>query len=179
MKYRNLLSTLCLTGVLVMAGCADGNVTPAPPAPESLRALLGETFVNAAGESVGAQALADKAVIGLYFSAAWCPPCRQFTPLLVKAAEDLKAAGKPFEIVFVTSDRSQADMLGYMRDYKMSWLALPHGDDRIQALAGRYGIRGIPSLIVIDGEGRTISTNGRQEVAAQGARAFDAWTAAR
>ena len=39
-----------------------------------------------------------------------CPPCRQFTPLLKQAYEAIKAAGNSFEIVFVSSDRSEQDM---------------------------------------------------------------------
>ena len=34
---------------------------------------------------VGADsALADKKLIGFYFSAHWCPPCRLFTPVLAE-----------------------------------------------------------------------------------------------
>jgi len=166
---------LVCAGALMLAGCAEGPARPDPPAPESITALLGTTFVNAAGETRGADAVTGKSAVGLYFSAQWCPPCRQFTPLLVKAAEELKAQGKAFEVVFVSSDRSADDMLTYMREYEMPWLAIPHGDARIGALASRYGIRGIPALIVVDGDGKTITTNGRQAIASQGARAFDDW----
>ena len=50
-------------------------------------------------------ALAGKTAVGLYFSAHWCPPCRMYTPKLAEQYAKLVAAGKPFEIVFVSSDR--------------------------------------------------------------------------
>ena len=158
------------------AGGSQGSPDDSPP---SLTALIGTSFVNAEGKTLDASAVAEKDVIALYFSAQWCPPCRAFTPVLVNTANELKEAGKPFEIVFVSSDRTPDVMLAYMRDYKMPWLALPHGDARARELSQRFGIRGIPALIVIDGEGNTLSTNGRNEVASQGAKAFDTWTAAR
>ena len=39
------------------------------------------------------QVLADTPVLALYFSAHWCPPCRQFTPLLARAYSQAKQAG--------------------------------------------------------------------------------------
>lgn len=149
----------------------------ATEAPASLDEILGKSFVNAQGETVDAEALKGKTVIGIYFSAHWCPPCRQFTPLLVKAAEDLKAENKPFEVVFVSRDRNQEAMSGYMKDSKMPWLAIPFGDAKIQELVTRYKIRGIPSLVIIDGNGKTITTQGRGPIASQGAKAFDGWAA--
>ena len=44
-------------------------------------------------------------MIGLYFSAHWCPPCKAFTPVLVEAHQKLKATGRDFEVVFVSSDK--------------------------------------------------------------------------
>ncbi len=143
--------------------------------PASLGELLGSSFINAQGETVNAEALKGKTVIGLYFSAQWCPPCRKFTPLLVKAAEELKAEGKPFEVIFVSRDRNREAMLGYMKDYNMPWLALPFGDPKIQELVGRYKIRGIPALVIVDGDGKTITTQGRGAIGAKGAKAFDDW----
>ena len=48
------------------------------------------------------------AVVGIYFSAHWCPPCRGFTPELAKIYAQCKAEGKSFEVVFVSSDRDEA-----------------------------------------------------------------------
>ena len=45
--------------------------------------INGQTLVKADGSKVGASdALAGKAIVCLYFSAHWCPPCRAFTPVL-------------------------------------------------------------------------------------------------
>jgi len=40
----------------------------------------------------GAQALAGKKVVVLYFSAQWCPPCRIFMPILKEFYEVLYAS---------------------------------------------------------------------------------------
>ena len=45
--------------------------------------LKGQTLVKSDGSSVPADsALEGKDLVLYYFSAHWCPPCRQFTPLL-------------------------------------------------------------------------------------------------
>ena len=46
-------------------------------------------------------------MVGLYFSAHWCPPCRGFTPRLAKEYERMKGEGKKIEIVFISSDKSK------------------------------------------------------------------------
>merc|ERR1712048_719448 len=58
-------------------------------------------------DSIGADLIAKTGgkPIGLYFSAHWCPPCRGFTPKLAECYNALQAAGKPFEVVFLSSDR--------------------------------------------------------------------------
>ena len=48
--------------------------------------------------------LNGKDVVGLYFSAHWCPPCRGFTPKLAFAYAEMISLGKSFEIVFLSSD---------------------------------------------------------------------------
>lgn len=45
--------------------------------------LLGQQLLKKTGEVVNAdEALKDKKIICYYFSAHWCPPCRNFTPIL-------------------------------------------------------------------------------------------------
>ena len=87
---------------------------------------FGSSLVNAQGKKVEtAKALKGVKLIGIYFSAHWCPPCRQFTPQLVKFYQDCKKNKKSFEIVFVSFDNTAKDMSNYMTEAKMPWLAAP------------------------------------------------------
>ena len=65
-----------------------------------------------------------KKLIGLYFSAHWCPPCRKFTPNLVAYYNKNAAAHPEFEILFVSFDKSAAAMESYMRELQMPWPAV-------------------------------------------------------
>ena len=45
--------------------------------------LKGQQLLRKNGEVVNAdEVLAEKKIIAYYFSAHWCPPCRNFTPIL-------------------------------------------------------------------------------------------------
>ncbi|XP_045171983.1 nucleoredoxin-like [Mercenaria mercenaria] len=98
-------------------------------------------------------------IVGLYFSAHWCPPCRVFTPELVRTYEKLKADGKKFEVIFVSSDRSEDSFTSFANS--MPWLALPFGDPRSQMLKNLYEVEGIPMLVMIDEQGGVITMDGR------------------
>jgi thiol-disulfide isomerase/thioredoxin len=145
-------------------------------APKAITDLFGSELKNAKKKTVSVDELAGK-VIGVYFSAHWCPPCRAFTPKLVAFHNEMSEAGKPFEIVFVSSDRDRQAMYGYMKEMKMPWLALPHGDKRKATLSSKYGVKGIPKLVILSPTGELISANGRGE-AMGGAAAFDKWQTA-
>ena len=79
------------------------------PDPHWIEQLLAEAqLVDKDGGSYSAaEKLNGKKYKLLYFSAHWCPPCRGFTPELAKTYAKLKADGKDFELVFVSSDRSE------------------------------------------------------------------------
>lgn len=121
---------------------------------------LGSTLIGDQGEVDTATAL-DVDIVGFYFSAHWCPPCRGFTPILGQKYEELKAANKSFELVFVSSDRDEDSFVEYHAS--MPFLALPYSERRIkQDLSEEYGVRGIPSLVLLDGKtGELITKNGR------------------
>lgn len=108
-------------------------------------------------------ALGEDAVVGLYFSAHWCPPCRGFTPLLAKCYKELKEAGKKFEIVFVSSDRDEESFKEYMSE--MPWVALPLSEKNLKEdLNGIFEIRGIPTLVLLKPDGTLLTANGREAV---------------
>ena len=162
-----------ITLMMVWAGFVPGLAQADEVAGHVIEAF-GDKLVNAQGEAVSAAQLEGK-IIGLYFSAEWCPPCRTFTPRLVDAYNELKSAGKPFEVIFVSHDRTEEAMLKYMQGYNMDWLAIAFDGAKRDALKKQHGIRGIPALIIVDDKGEVISRDGRNEVTAHGATAFEKW----
>jgi nucleoredoxin len=101
-------------------------------------------------------------VVGVYFSAHWCGPCRNFTPILKDFYEEI--AGDDFEIVFVSLDRSDADLQKYLKEAHGNWLYVPFGDKNIQSLADQYGVSGIPALIILKPDGTLVTKDGRAAV---------------
>ena len=88
--------------------------------------IKSQTFIRADGSSIEAEsALANKELILIYFSAHWCPPCKRFTPILKEFYE--KVAKEGVEIIFLSWDQSQEDMLSYMKEMHGDWLAFQHG----------------------------------------------------
>lgn len=145
-------------------------------APDAIKELFGEKLVDGKGKDRSVDELTGK-IIGIYFSAHWCPPCRGFTPKLVEFHQKMTAAGKPFEIVFVSSDRSKDAMFDYMKETKMPWLSLPFGDQHKGSLSGKFGVRGIPTLVIVNSEGETVTLNGRGEVGQLSPEdAYDRWS---
>jgi len=131
---------------------------------DKLVALLGPTLQNKEGMTSTEDALAGKKAIGLYFSAHWCPPCRQFTPMLGQWYEkDLK--GKGMEIVFISSDRDEESFNSYYKE-QAGWLSLPYAArDLKNKISKKFKVSGIPSFVILDGEtGETITTDGREAV---------------
>ena len=74
-----------------------------------------------------------------------CGASQQFAPHLVEAYNKLQAAGKNFEIVYVSSDRTDADMKASMT--KFPWLAIPFEQrERKEHLSTKYNARILPQL---------------------------------
>jgi nucleoredoxin len=127
----------------------------------ALSTLFGPELVTKSGTGSTDTLLAGK-TIGIYLSAHWCPPCRSFTPKLAEMYKSTFQA-KGLEIVFVSSDRDEAAFNDYYAD--LPWLALPYSNrDLKETLSKKYKVRGIPSFVILDSEGNTITTEGRDEI---------------
>lgn len=101
--------------------------------------------------------------VGLYFSAKWCLP-GMFTPKLISVYNKIKQmvetkGDEDFEIVFVSSDRDEDSFRSYFGS--MPWLALPFGDPMIKVLAKHFDVQGIPCLIILGPNGKTVTKQGR------------------
>ena len=134
----------------------------------SVSKLFGTVLASRSGELVDTTgSLSSASVIGIYFSAHWCPPCRIFTPKLCEKYLKLKEAGKKFEIVFVSSDTSKDAFDEY--HHTMPFFTVPFDDHkRRRSLRNEtYDIRGIPSLVFVDAtSGLPITKRGRERISA-------------
>lgn len=135
-----------------------------PPEASPLVNLLGDTLTSKAGAVPTSDALKGKKYVGLYFSAHWCPPCQKFTPKLGAAyTEHLKNKG--LEIIFISSDNSEAEFKGYYAKHA-AWLALPYAARDIhKKLNKKFRVGGIPTFIILDGAtGAIVAKDARTEV---------------
>ncbi len=99
----------------------------------------------------------------VYFSAHWCPPCRVFTPELVKFYDDAKARRDDFELIFVSSDTSEDAMRDYMIEAGMKFPALKYSERNTTGGITKYAGRGIPCLVVLDSNGKVLADTFRGE----------------
>jgi nucleoredoxin len=132
-----------------------------PWRPKSLKDILGGAKLKSKEGPVDASVLEGK-VFALYFSAHWCPPCRGFTPKLAEwYSTSLKDKG--LEVVFVSSDKDKSSFDSYFGE--QPWLALDYSNRKEkEQLSNLFGVRGIPSLVIIDKDGSTITKDGRAAV---------------
>lgn len=143
---------------------ARGGVKKFPWVPPTIWELIGDSVEGKGGAEVAVSSLRDKP-FAIYFSAHWCPPCRNFTPVLVSCYKKLQADGKPFEVIFASNDQDEEQYEEYYGE--MPWLTFGFEDDRTQELMGHFGLRGIPALLIFDGEndGQLITAQGVGSVA--------------
>jgi nucleoredoxin len=164
-------------GSAIRAICRKNDVFAAPAAssvagqPASAKAGFGasEIYKNVSTSLIDAkghlvkgdqlQKLQSSEYVLIYFSALWCPPCRGFTPGLVKNYEKAQASGKvPFELIFVSSDNDEGSQLKYMKEYKMPWPAVRLSKVKSSPLK-KFGGSGIPNLVLLDKNGSLIKSS--------------------
>lgn len=153
--------------VLLLVGCGVGAGEKA-----GLAGVFTEKLTDANGKEVTLASLQNK-FVGIYFSAHWCPPCRAFTPKLVKFRDANKQV---FEVVFVSADRSEKDKKKYMTGAKMQWPAVPFKGKNSKALEKKFDVQGIPKLVILDNKGNLLTANGRDDVSSNAAGAIAKWT---
>lgn len=97
----------------------------------------------------------------LDFWASWCPPCRRENPNVVKAYQAYK--DKNFTVIGISLDKDKAKWLKGIADDNLTWTHLSdlkYWDSEIPAL---YGVRAIPSNLLLDPEGVIIGKDLRGE----------------
>ncbi len=122
---------------------------------------------------VSKEDLLKNEIIGVYFSAHWCGPCRAFTPRLAQFYKKVNAEKKQIEIIFNSADQ---DLKGFNEYFStMPWIATPFDSEAKSQIDEACGINSIPQLIIFDNEGNIIDDSGRRTVETQGDNAINVW----
>ncbi|KAJ8758639.1 hypothetical protein K2173_000360 [Erythroxylum novogranatense] len=109
--------------------------------------------------------------IGLYFGAYWCPPSRAFTTQLIEAYNELiTTTNQCFELILISTDRDLKEFVINLST--MPWLAIPYEDRTHQDLCRIFDVKGIPGLVIIGQDGKTITLEGKAMISLYGAKAF-------
>ena len=144
------------------------NIVQALKQPNALKTKTGSPFNH--------DNLKNTKVFVLYFSAHWCPPCRQFTPILTQQFQSHQQTSSKSMVIFVSGDRSPQEQLNYMQEAHGDWPAVSCQSSLQSMLNSTFGVRGIPAVIVIKASnGEIISREGRQEIMQNGSYAFTQW----
>jgi thiol-disulfide isomerase/thioredoxin len=91
------------------------------------------------------------------FWATWCPPCRAEVPNLVKAYEEYNKKG--FEIIGISFDESREKFDEYIKENKMPWPQYFDGKGWQNEVGPTYGIQSIPTMYLLDKDGKVITTD--------------------
>ena len=137
-----------------------------------MQSVIGDTFISRDSD-VSFADIQRIQVIGLYFTAGWCPPCHTFNPVLCEFYNDVNYPDKRFEIIQVSSDKDDISFNEYYMG--MPWLAIPFNDPRIKALKAKFRVTGIPLLLLLNQDGTLAHGTARADVQTEGPACFERW----
>lgn len=134
--------------------------------------LIGTKFQSKQGQ-VSLEEVTKYPLIGIFFSADWCPPCQGVVPLLTSFYSEVNAKEMQFEIIFCSSDQDEESFIEHFDS--MPWLAFSYGSKQQIELYEEFDIVGVPVLVVINSQGDVLDTKGRNTIQKKGVNSINYW----
>ena len=133
--------------------------------PQSNGTAVGNKAIDLAysspdGKTIALSSLKGKMVL-LDFWASWCPPCRRENPNVVATFNRFK--DKNFTVVGISLDEDKSKWLQAIGDDNLTWTHLSDLKYWDSEVAELYGVRAIPSNVLLDPEGVIIAKDIREE----------------
>lgn len=110
------------------------------------------------------QASLDGQVVLVDFWATWCGPCIAELPNVLEQYEKYHARG--FEVIGISLDEDKKALVDFVSERKIPWPILfeqSEGSGWNHPMATKYGISGIPTVILVGRDGRVVSLDVRGE----------------
>ena len=124
--------------------------------------MPGFSVKDASGKEITLQELCQgKKYILIDFWASWCAPCRKEIPNIKNLYA--RYASKGFEVISISIDKKKADWEKAVKEEQLKW---PNFLDET-GVAKLYKVRAVPTMYLIDAEGRMVGDNLRGEALAE------------
>jgi peroxiredoxin len=148
-----LLISLSILTLGLLAGVGESGISD-PYAAAGLQRVMGDTEAPAFssrtvdGNSMDSNSLRGKVVL-VNFWATWCGPCKEEMPALQRLKETFRP--DEFELVAITTDQQRTEIQAFVKDLRLEFPILL---DETKDISGAFGVRGLPTTVVIDQQGR-------------------------
>ena len=131
--------------------------------------LVGKSFAikgtGLQGDPVDTTKYRGKTIL-VVFWASWATPVKDTLPGLIKAQQKYQDRG--LEIIGVNLDNERADVDAFLKANAISWPQIVEGGGMETRLAVEYGITSVPTMFLIDAQGKVISRNLRTSTEVDG-----------
>ncbi len=118
------------------------------------------SLTNSDGKEISLSSIVENAPLTIVdFWASWCRPCRAEIPNLIDLYNQYKGQGLQVVGVDVWEEKSE-DGIAAAKELNIPYTVLYGGD---QELTDQYGILGIPTILLIDREGKILARDIRGE----------------
>eukprot|EP00756_Hemistasia_phaeocysticola_P065292 Hpha_TRINITY_DN8456_c0_g1::TRINITY_DN8456_c0_g1_i1::g.34647::m.34647 len=115
------------------------------------------------GSEVDTAAALQGKTVALYFGGEWCPHCKNLSPHANAFYREMQNQGANFELVYVSGDRSEQEALDYFSRHE-DWLMMPFHSRKKAPLERRYGVQGIPTIVILNPDGTLVTKDGRDKM---------------
>ncbi len=152
MKKRSLLLLLLLIFCVSAYGCSLGEERPkTPPAKIAVDAAAPDfRLKDIKGQDVNLGSLRDRPVL-LVFGTTWCPYCREEIPRIKEIYR--QGREKKLEVLNIYINETESKVTDFAAKYALPYPVLL---DKDGSVAERYQVRGVPTLVLLDRQGKIV-----------------------
>ena len=106
-------------------------------------------------KTIETNSLTRSSYLTVLFSASWSIACHEFLESYTVFYEEANSAAQKVNTIWVSLDRNRQDYENSLTN--TDWYALPFNSSRLQTVLDMYQVASIPSLLLIDHYGRTLT----------------------